>query len=69
MMLFIGLLNWLTEYSSNQNTVQRFCASKSDSEARKAMYICMFVSLPTWAFFMFLGTALYVFFQQFPTPQ
>ncbi len=29
MMLFIGLTNWLTEYSSNQNTVQRYCASRS----------------------------------------
>jgi SSS family solute:Na+ symporter len=67
MMLLIGLMSWLTEYSSNQNTVQRFCASASDKEARKAVYICAAVSLPTWAFFMFLGTALYVFFQVFPT--
>ena len=66
MMLVIGLISWLTEYSSNQNTVQRFCASKSDYEAKKAMLICVLVSLPTWAFFMFLGTALYVFFQVFP---
>jgi SSS family solute:Na+ symporter len=66
MMLIIGLISWLTEYSSNQNTVQRFCASKSDHEAKKAMLICVLVSLPTWAFFMFLGTALYVFFQVFP---
>jgi len=66
MMLIIGLISWLTEYSGNQNTVQRFCASKSIGEARKAMLICVLVSLPTWAFFMFLGTALYVFFQVFP---
>ena len=67
MMLLIGLMSWLTEYSSNQNTVQRFCASASDREAKKAVYICAAVSVPTWAFFMFLGTALYVFFQVFPT--
>jgi len=66
MMLVIGLISWLTEYSSNQNTVQRFCAARSDHEARKAMMICAIVSLPTWAFFMFLGTSLYVFFQVFP---
>ena len=66
MMLFIGLISWLTEYSSNQNTVQRFCASKSELEARKAMFICALVSIPTWAFFMFLGTALWVFFQHQP---
>ncbi len=66
MMLIVGLIGWLTEYSSNQNTIQRFCASRSDREARKAMLVCVLVSLPTWAFFMFLGTALYVFFQEFP---
>ena len=68
MMLLIGLVSWLTEYSSNQNTVQRFCASRSAAEARKAMFICAAISVPTWAFFMFLGTALYVFFQVFPAP-
>ncbi len=67
MMLILGLTAWLTEYSGNQNTVQRFCASKSDHEARKAMFVCAFSSLPIWAFYMFLGTALYVFFQVFPT--
>lgn len=66
MMLFMGLIAWLTEYSSNQNTVQRYCASKSTSEARKAMFIAVISSLPIWAFYMFLGTALFVFFQQFP---
>ncbi len=67
MLLLLGLTAWLTEYSANQNTVQRFCASKSDAEARKAMFVCAFSSLPIWAFYMFLGTALYVFFQVFPT--
>jgi len=67
MLLLLGLTAWLTEYSANQNTVQRFCASKSDAEARKAMFVCAFTSLPIWAFYMFLGTALYVFFQVFPT--
>jgi len=66
MMLFIGLIAWLTEYSSNQNTIQRYCASKSTSEARKAMFIAVLTSLPIWAFYMFLGTALFVFFHQFP---
>lgn len=66
MMLVLGLVSWLTEYSSNQNTVQRFCASKSEAEARKGMFICAISSLPIWAFYMFLGTALFVFYQAFP---
>lgn len=67
MMLLIGLSAWLTEYSSNQNVIQRYCASKSSDEARKAMLVCVISSLPIWAFYMFLGTSLFAFFQQFPS--
>ena len=69
MMLLMGLTVWLTEYSANQNTVQRYCAAKSTKEARKAMWVAACSSLPIWAFFMFLGTSLFVFFQEFPTLQ
>ena len=68
MMLLIGLTAWLTEYSSNQNTVQRYCASASTTEARRGMLVCVLASLPIWAFYMFLGTALWVLFQQHPDP-
>ena len=66
MMLFLGLTNWLTEYSGGQNVVQRYVASRSAREARKAMWICAGASVPIWAFYMFLGTALFVFFHVFP---
>ncbi|EKF75730.1 sodium solute transporter family protein [Alcanivorax hongdengensis A-11-3] len=66
MMLLIGLTNWLTEYSSNQNTVQRYCASRSTREARRGLWVYLFTALPVWAFYMFLGTALWVFFQSHP---
>ncbi|MBI4558902.1 MAG: sodium/solute symporter [Candidatus Hydrogenedentes bacterium] len=69
MMLLIGLNNWLTEYSSNQNVIQKYVASKNPREALKAIWICVLCSVPTWAFFMFLGTALYVFFQVHPDPE
>jgi SSS family solute:Na+ symporter len=69
MMLILGLVNWLTEYSSNQNVVQRYVAARSDREARKAVWVCVLASLPIWAFYMFLGTALYVFYLQFPAPE
>ncbi|MCB9500844.1 MAG: sodium:solute symporter [Deferribacteres bacterium] len=67
MMLLLGLVNWLTEYSSNQNVVQRYAASKSIKEARKAMWIGVSTSLPIWTFYMFLGTSMYVLFKVFPT--
>lgn len=69
MMLLLGFLSWLGAYTSDQCTVQRYCASKSTREARKAVVVCVFSSLPIWAFYMFLGTALYVFFKQFPTEE
>jgi SSS family solute:Na+ symporter len=67
MLLLVGLTGWLTEYSSNQNTVQRYCASRSLQEARKGMFVCALSSLPIWAFYMFLGTALFAYYQLFPT--
>jgi SSS family solute:Na+ symporter len=67
MLFLVGLTSWLTEYSANQNTVQRYAAAKSTYEARKAMLVCVLSSLPIWAFYMFIGTSLYVFFQVFPT--
>lgn len=67
MMLLVGLVNWLFEYSTNQNIVQRYCASRSAKDARKAMWISCAASIPIWAYFMFLGTALYVFYKAHPT--
>ena len=69
MLLLMGLTYWLTEYCGNQNIVQRYVASKSAKEARKAMWICTWSSLSIWVFFMFLGTALFVFFKAFPSPE
>lgn len=69
MMLLLGLINWLTEYGTNQNVVQRYIAARSDREARKAVWVCVLASVPIWAFYMFLGTALYVFYLQFPAPE
>lgn len=69
MMLIVGLFQWMTEYSSNQNVIQKYCASKTAADARRAMWVCCCCSVPTWAYFMFLGTSLYVFFKIFPDRQ
>ena len=66
MMLLLGLSWFFQEYVTNQNMIQRYAAAKNVQEARKAMYISS-INIPIWAFFMFIGTALYVFFQVFPT--
>jgi solute:Na+ symporter, SSS family len=68
MMLLVGLGHWLTEHACNQNMIQKYCASASTREARKALWIGCWWMLPLWIGFQFLGTALWVFFQRFPTP-
>ncbi len=67
MMLLIGLTIWLREYSCMQATVQRYAAARTSKDARSAMWVCGMCSIPIWLSFMFLGTSLYVFYQQFPT--
>lgn len=69
MILLMGLCNWVYEYSANQNVVQKYVSAKNPKEAFKSIWICCICSVPTWAFFMLMGTALYVFFKQHPDPQ
>ncbi len=69
MVLLMGLCNWVYEYSANQNVVQKYVSAKNPKEAFKSIWICCACSVPTWAFFMLMGTALYVFFKQHPDPQ
>lgn len=68
-MLLLGVINFTTAYSSDQNVVQRYLAAKSMREARKATLFCAFMSIPTWAAFFFLGTCLFVFYTVFPSPE
>ena len=68
MMLLVGLGHWLTEHACNQNMVQKYCASATMREARRALWIGCAWMLPLWISFQFLGTALWVFFQRHPTP-
>jgi SSS family solute:Na+ symporter len=68
MLLLVGLSHWLAEYSCNQNVIQRYCAAASTREARRALWFGCFWAVPLWMGFQLLGTALWVFYQRFPTP-
>jgi len=68
MMLLVGLGHWLTEHACSQNMVQKYCASASTREARRALWIGCAWMLPLWICFQFLGTALWAFYQAHPTP-
>ncbi len=67
MILFAGISFFLTEYVSSQHMIQRYCATKNVAEARKGLIVNVCISIPVWTFFMLFGTALYVFFVQFPS--
>jgi len=60
---------FLTDFATGQHYIQRYCAASSMKEARRAMWTNVLVGVPTWFFYMFLGTALFAFFQVFPEPE
>ncbi|MDZ4857923.1 MAG: sodium/solute symporter [Candidatus Hydrogenedentes bacterium] len=66
MLLIVGLFQWLAEYSTNQESIQKYCASKTTADARRAMWVCCWMAAPTWLYFMFVGTGLYAFYKVFP---
>lgn len=67
MLLLVGAAQYIAG-QLDQDTVQRWCAAKSAREARKSMLVLGFGALPIWAMFMFLGTCLWVYYQQQPDP-
>jgi SSS family solute:Na+ symporter len=66
LMVLLGLMSFISEYTSNQNIVQRWLAAGSTREARKATLLCAFLSVPTWLLFYFLGTSLFAFYHIHP---
>jgi SSS family solute:Na+ symporter len=69
MLVLVGVFQWLGEYTTNQEVVQKYCAARSTKDARAAMWISCWTCVPTWGYFLFLGTGLYVFYKVFPDPQ
>jgi SSS family solute:Na+ symporter len=69
LMMVMSLNFFLTDYATGQHYVQRYCSASSLTEARRAMWTNVLVAVPTWFFYMFLGTALFAFFQVFPAPE
>ncbi|MFQ5810421.1 MAG: sodium:solute symporter [Armatimonadota bacterium] len=65
----LGIFNWLKMYSSDQNLVQRYVASRSMRAARRATTLYSATAVPTWAFFFFVGTCVFVFYKVWPDPQ
>jgi len=58
--LFMQLLG------TDQTNVQRYAAAKSDQAATRAATFGCLLAIPTWTYFLFVGTCLYVFVKVVP---
>ncbi len=67
-MVLNGIFYALQKYGTDQTIVQRYLAAKNDHEAKKAAYIGVFMSVPIWALFMFIGTALFAYYHASGAP-
>lgn len=65
MLILAGFIQYLGG-QLNQESVQRWCSAKSAKEAKKSVYFMGIGCIPIWAFFQFLGTAIFVFFLYHP---
>jgi len=63
-----GIFYAIQKYGTDQTMVQRYLTAKSDKSAIKAALLGMGLTVPIWILFMFIGTALFVFYQQNPLP-
>ncbi|HDR68635.1 MAG TPA: sodium transporter [Bacteroidaceae bacterium] len=58
-----GIFYAIQKYGTDQTIVQRYLTARSDKEAVKASLIGVLLSVPVWALFMFIGTALFAYFK------
>ncbi|MDR0419709.1 MAG: sodium:solute symporter [Prevotellaceae bacterium] len=66
-MIFNGIFYAIQKYGTDQTIVQRYLAAKTDRAAIKASLLGVFLSVPLWTLFMFIGTVLFAFYQLSPT--
>jgi SSS family solute:Na+ symporter len=68
-MLMLGLWDSVSNFTTSQHVVQRYIAAKSLWEARKGAILAGFLCVPTWIFFFFIGTAMWVYYHVNPDPK
>ncbi|MBN2761891.1 MAG: sodium/solute symporter, partial [Bacteroidales bacterium] len=61
-MVLNGIFYAIQKYGTDQTVVQRYLTAKSNRQAVKASLIGVFSTVPVWALFMFLGTALFSYY-------
>ncbi len=58
-----GIFYGIQKYGTDQTIVQRYLTARSEKGAIKAALMGVVLSLPVWALFMFIGTALFAYYQ------
>lgn len=61
-MVLNGVFYALQQYGTDQGIVQRYLTARTDRDAKRASYIGILLSVPTWTLFMFIGTCLFAYY-------
>lgn len=67
-MVINGAFYAVQKYGTDQTVVQRYLAARSDRSAVRASLLGISLTVPVWMLFMFIGTALFVYYRQQPLP-
>jgi SSS family solute:Na+ symporter len=67
-MIINGAFYAIQKYGTDQTVVQRYLTAKTDKSAIRASLLGISLTVPIWMIFMFIGTALFVFYTQQPLP-
>ncbi len=65
-LLAFGFFENLKNFGIDQSYIQRYIASKSESQARRGVWLSVILYVPVSALFFFIGTSLYAFYQTHP---
>jgi solute:Na+ symporter, SSS family len=68
-MIVNGAFYAIQKYGTDQTVVQRYLSAKTDRSAIKASLLGISLTIPIWMMFMFIGTALFVFYKQQGLPE
>jgi SSS family solute:Na+ symporter len=63
-MIINGAFYAIQKYGTDQTVVQRYLTAKTDKSAIRASILGISLTVPIWTMFMFIGTALFVFYKQ-----
>lgn len=63
-----GAFYAIQKYGTDQTVIQRYLTAKSDKSAIRASLLGILLTVPVWSLFMFIGTALFVYYTQNSLP-